>query len=258
MKGIRVELLKLAKTKYIIVFFIIYILIVISLLYNKLIDTKSGVYDLNLSHPYQISSLFLLVFIMYSNIYGILIGSYFGASEYENKTWSLLLNKYTIGRVITNKLVSFIVISILLPVFIVMIGLIAGFFFREASLDDFGLGMLIIQLLTAILTFIVIGLFALFISFLLKSTSAGNTIGLLIMVISLFFGSVFNLLNFISPQWYILPFYEKIFTNLNGSAGIEIISTNTLPVYVNMSITIIAFTMAIYILYMIGNRREFD
>ncbi len=66
----KVEIIKLMKTKFIYISFIFYLLIAFYLVFQKVGNENSGVFDANLSHPYQITSLLLLVMILFSNIIG--------------------------------------------------------------------------------------------------------------------------------------------------------------------------------------------
>lgn len=253
----KVEIIKLMKTKFIYISFIFYLLIAFNLVFQKVGNENSGVFDANLSHPYQIISLLLLVLILFSNILGLIIGTYFGASEYQFKTWSLLLNKYSINQIIHSKLVAIFITSISLHMIVICVGFSLGLFFYDTSGVSFGFAQLLLQIVISIFTLMATAIFGFFIAFMLKSVSLGNIIGLFILLISLFYGGVLPFVNYLSPQWYLTPIYAEFFGNLNNSPGLQIGSSNGIPMYMNISILAVGLIGFLLLTYKLGNKREY-
>lgn len=253
----KVELIKLMKTKFIYISFIFYLVVAFYLVIQKVVNENSGVFDASLSHPYQITSLLLLVMILFSNILGLIIGTYFGASEYQFKTWSLLLNKYSVNQIIHSKFVAIFLTTISLHIIVIGLGFSFGFIFAGTSGESFGFAQLLLQIAISMVTLLVTAIFGFFIAFIVKSVSLGNMIGLFILLISLFYGGVLPFINYLSPQWYLTPIYGEFFGNLNNSPGLQIGGGNGIPLYMNISILAVGLIAFIVLTYKLGNKREY-
>jgi len=251
MNLILAELKKIKRKASIPIVSILFFALFLVIFNSRVVNHNSGVYDPSMSNPYKLLSLFLLIFIVFNALWGIIIGSIISGGEFTYKTWDVTLKNSSRLNSVIAKIIATIIICVTYIFLIVLLAFILG---ASASISSFSkidvllfLKQLIVTLFFTFTTTMIGFLF----SFIFKSHTTGSLVGVIFLYSPFYLGQYISNIKYIWPFWYEMPLLSNTFWNVNNKFGIQLGNDNSLPIYINL---LIIFGLLVFIITFIFYR----
>jgi ABC-type transport system involved in multi-copper enzyme maturation permease subunit len=258
MRYVKAELIKIGKTHFLWVLGASYILIFLLFFSQYTINKDANVIEPMLKNPVNLYSFFLLIFSLFFNIvFAVAIGSFLGGKEYSYNTIQISIQSS--GRykgTFAGFLTLFIITSIFIIV-IVLLGTTLGLV-HTRNLSNFNLRELINRFVVALVSTYLIGLLAMTVSKLLKSTSKANIICIILLLASnvLPYG-LSKYLVYFQPYYYISKYANDSFSNLKGLKSITFYGENNISSIMNFMCILLYIGICVTIQIIIDKKREY-
>lgn len=207
---IKVESIKLLKSRIFINTFIISILVAIGFFFIALGSYGDEVFISDLSTKMLSMGVYNLIII---NVFLIaIIGSYIIGIEFENNNWCNYLTRVNKSDILKSKLIIILIISILMPIIIILMYMML-LKVLNYSLADINFNRIFIQNISMAFVLLFLGIAALILSFWGKNSLTGIVTIIGISMLEPIFYKYVDI-KFILPMWNIKGFLYNIFDNL--------------------------------------------
>ncbi|MDD2370936.1 MAG: ABC transporter permease [Firmicutes bacterium] len=257
---IRAEWIKIIKTRFLWILLGMYTLIFILLFYQFTLNEGANVIEPLLKNSINLYSFFIIMYSAFLNIiFAVTLGSHIAANDYSYNTIQTNIQLSGRYRLFISKLLVMLILVVLFVFFIALIGILLGLI-HEPIVSMFSLSDFLKRLAFGITSTYLMGLFAMTVATIFKSTSRSNIICIILFLGQslLPYGSHMKYLHYLNPYFYVSYFAEGLFSNLKGLSNITVSTINTLNFSQNIMLIVGYCLVCFAIQFLIFNRREYS
>lgn len=258
MNIVKAEWLKIMKTKFLWVLFSAYTVLFLLLFYQYTLNTSANVIEPALKDPVNLYSLFIAMFSAFLNIvFAVAIGSHLAAKDYTYQTIQNLIQATGRYRSTAAQIAVLAALILGFLIYISLLGMVLGSFFQPVN--QFSFLNLIKRLAVGFITTFPIGLFAMTMSKLFKSTAKGNMLCIVLLLGQNFLPAtdLTKYLNYLVPYYYVSEYSINCFSNLQNMNAITFRSVGIMTPLQGAVGIIIYIAVCLLIQFIIDKKREY-
>ena len=256
MTPISVEFNKLKRVHGLLMLTIVFFCLLLMLLYQKVINKHSGVYDANLMNRSNLCSFFFFVFCAFNYIWSIPFGSHLAAAEFTYNTWPINLRSSRYRMVVRSKIMVLLVTCGIMVALLAILGVVLTLPMQRVSSIAPSFWKLMVQSGLAVISSFFYTLVGFLLAFVFKSVSIGNLLGLGWVVSNQFLQTSLPWLKYISFDWYQSALVKHVFANLNHTSGLQLMSDNRFAHYLIISSMVVTYCIIFTVIQLIIKFRD--
>jgi len=256
MTPISIEFNKLKRVHGLLMLTIVFFCLLLMLLYQKVINKHSGVYDANLMNRSNLCSFFFFVFCAFNYIWSIPFGSHLAAAEFTYNTWPINLCSHRYRVIVRSKIMVLLATCVIMVALLAILGVVLTLPMQRVSSIAPSFWKLMVQSGLAVISSFFYTLVGFLLAFVFKSVSIGNLLGLGWVVSNKFLQTSLPWLKYISFDWYQSALGKHMFSNLNNISGLQLISDNQLAHYLIICSIVITYCVIFTVIQLIIKFRD--
>ena len=256
---VKAELLKILKTRFIWILSGAYFLLFISFFYQFTFNEDANVMEILLKDSINLYSFFIIMFTAFFNIiFAVAIGSHIGSKEFSYNTMQNSIQSSGRYNLLIAKIITWLILTVIFVLSIASLGILLGLI-HEPIIRMFSMFDFISRLSFGISSTFLLGLFAMTVSTILRSTSKSNVLCLILFLGQnlLPFSRSTKFLYYINPYYYISYYADFMFSNLKGLSHQSFSTINTLTSSQNVLCIFGYFAICLVVQFLIFRKREY-